>query len=107
MCADCAYRPGSPEKSGDPTVTGSADALEDFAATGARFWCHQGMRRTIALRHLSGAEAPRGAAAYDPPIVDGIPYRADGSPGQLCAGWAARRRALTAHAHSEDRRADE
>ena len=36
--------------------------------------------------------APPGG--YDPPIVDSVPYRTDGTPEELCAGWDARRRAL-------------
>lgn len=94
MCADCAYRPGSPEKVEDPEVAGDPQALEHYAAAGAPFWCHDGMRRVVARRHPSGAELPAHAAAYDPPITDGVPHRADGRPGLLCAGWAARRRAI-------------
>jgi hypothetical protein len=29
--------------------------------------------------------------SYDPPQIDGIPYKANGQPGERCAGWAARR----------------
>lgn len=29
-----------------------------------------------------------------PPIVNAVPYRADGTPAELCAGWSARSRAL-------------
>lgn len=96
MCGDCAYRPGSPEKASDPDHAGDPESLEHFAAIGAPFWCHDGMRRVVARRHSAGAEIPGHAAAYDPPIRDGVPYRADGRPGLLCAGWDARRRALTA-----------
>lgn len=93
MCGDCAYRPGSPEKRGAPDHDGDPDALEEFAAV-SRFWCHQGMRRPVRLRHPSGTAVDGHPAAYAPPVVDAVPYRADGSPGELCAGWAARRRAL-------------
>lgn len=80
-CADCAYRVGSPERQrGD-----DLDALSSF-------WCHQGMRRPKAWRHPDGrvrsvdlAESPD----YQPPIIAGVPYRADGHPAALCAGWAA------------------
>lgn len=98
MCADCAYRPGSPEKAGDPQHRGDGEFLEHIAGAGERFWCHQGMRRPLLYRHPSGAEIPGHPAAYAPPIVDGVPYQADGRPGELCAGWDARRRALAARA---------
>lgn len=96
MCADCAYRPGSPEKVGADGYAGDAEFLESIAASGERFWCHQGIRRPIKLVHPSGAEIPAHAGAYDPPKHAGIPLRADGTPAELCAGWAARRRALVA-----------
>lgn len=96
MCGDCAYRPGSPEKRGDPDHAGDADQLEDLAAGAGRFFCHDGIRRPTKLVHPSGVEIPGHAADYDPPIRDGVPYRADGTPGFLCAGWDARRRALAA-----------
>lgn len=94
MCGDCAYRPNSPEKSGDETYAGDPDFLEGIAVNGERFWCHQGLRKPIAWRHPSGVEIPAHPGGYDPPKVNGVPYRADGSPGELCAGWDARRRAL-------------
>lgn len=97
MCGDCAYRPGSPEKTGDSDVHGDAALLEHLADTGQRFYCHDGMRSPRAWRHPAGIEIPAvGTGDYQPPIIDGIPYRADGRPGLLCAGWAARHRALTA-----------
>ena len=95
MCADCAYRPGSPEKSGAKDHAGDPDQLDDIAAS-SRFWCHQGIRRPARWRHPSGAVIDGHPAAYDPPIVAGVPYRADGTPAELCAGWAARRRAIDA-----------
>ncbi|WP_367139255.1 hypothetical protein [Saccharothrix sp. HUAS TT1] len=94
MCGDCAYRPDSPEKNSDPTYRGDPEFLERIAHDGDRFWCHDGMRRTVRLRHPSGMEIDAHPGAYDPPIVDGVPYRADGQPARLCAGWAARRRAV-------------
>jgi hypothetical protein len=104
-CGDCAYRPGSPEMRGDPTHVGDATTLDELAALGDRFWCHQGMRRTTALVHPSGVEIPGHSAAYRPPIIAGIPYQADGQPGLLCAGWVARSRkweALTNLALAEE-----
>lgn len=93
-CGDCAYRPDSPERRGDEHVTGNQELLDRIVQAGERFWCHQGIRRPVAWRHPSGVEIPGSDADYRPPIVDGVPYRADGTPAELCAGWAARRRAL-------------
>ena len=100
MCDDCAYRPGSPERTGDEHASGDAEMLERIAAGATPFWCHQGIRRPVAYRHEpSGVEVPAddiGGAelAYRPPVVGGRPHRADGRPADLCAGWDARRRAL-------------
>lgn len=48
-------------------------------------------------RYPAGIRIPAASTGdYQPPIVEGIPYRADGQPGLLCAGWVARNRALTA-----------
>lgn len=95
MCEDCAYRPNSPEKSGDETYAGDPEFLEGIADRGERFWCHAGMRIPVRWRHPSGMEIPAHPGGYDPPRVGSVPYRADGSPAELCAGWDARRRALT------------
>jgi hypothetical protein len=91
MCEDCAYRPGSPERQGDPDVKGDGDTLDDLVASGTPFACHQGIRRPVAWRHPSGVEIPGHPAGYDPPQVDGIPYKADGTPADLCGGWFLRR----------------
>jgi hypothetical protein len=96
LCGDCAYRPGSPERQGDERYNGDQEFLDRIVATGERFFCHAGIRQAVRLVHPSGAEVDLLALApgdYRPPIVNGIPYKADGSPGDLCAGWAARRRA--------------
>jgi hypothetical protein len=94
MCEDCAYRPNSPERTGADHVAGSQDFLDRIVATGETFNCHQGMRRIKGWVHeptgtkwaYEGLEA-----AYAPPIIDGVPYKADGTPGNICAGWAAKR----------------
>lgn len=86
VCGDCAFRPDSPERADEF----SAEALLDLAASGTPFWCHQGMRRPLAWRHPDGRTVPGDPADWTPPKVRGIPYQADGSPGLLCAGWAAR-----------------
>lgn len=93
MCVDCAYRPSSPERSGDPQAAADTDELHRIVEAGEPFWCHQGMRRPTLYRHPSGAEyvTPGAALAYTPPVVDAVPYQADGTPGLLCGGWIALR----------------
>jgi hypothetical protein len=96
MCDDCAYRPESPERAGDPDYAGDPAELERLARED-RFWCHTGMRKITAWRHPSGITLPAaGDGDYRPPVVGGIPFKADGSIGEQCAGWDARRRALAA-----------
>ena len=95
-CGDCAYRPGSPERRGEEGYAGDQELLDRIVETGERFWCHQGMRKPVAYRHPSGVVVPVEVDGYHPPKVEGVPYRADGSPGEVCAGWAKRRRALEA-----------
>lgn len=90
-CADCAYRPGSPERSGDPDAAADEDRLREIADRGEVFWCHQGMRRPVLWQHPSGAETPGSPLNYQPPIVNGVPYKADGTPGDVCGGWVALR----------------
>lgn len=91
MCADCAYRPRSPERTGDPTFKGDTAELDRIVKAGEPFWCHQGLRRPVKWVHPSGAEIPGHPAAYRPPIRGHIPYKADGSPADLCGGWMLRR----------------
>lgn len=86
MCGDCAYRPRSPERS-DPLTAGE---LLDLPATGDPFWCHQGMRRPQAWTHpTAGIRIDGSPSDYQPPLRGPVPYRADGTPGELCRGWAA------------------
>ncbi|MER7002235.1 hypothetical protein ABT297_04190 [Dactylosporangium sp. NPDC000555] len=86
MCGDCAFRKGSPERA-DQFME---DALFDLAASGQPFWCHQDMRRPLYWRHPDGRRVEGSTADWQPPFVAGVPYRADGRPGLLCAGWLAR-----------------
>lgn len=91
MCDDCAYRPTSPEAQGDPNYS---ERPEPGAGT---FWCHQGMRRPVAWRHPAGITVEATGHFYEPPVLrgpdgEGVPYKADGSPGDRCAGWAAHAR---------------
>lgn len=90
MCGDCAYRPRSPERQGEAGYAGDEDLLEDLVTSGKPFYCHAGIRRIATLRHPSGAEVPGHPGAYDPPILANVPYKADGTPANLCAGWLLR-----------------
>jgi hypothetical protein len=45
LCADCAYRPGSPERQ----TSDGQELLEELAWTGVPFFCHQG--RELGLCH--------------------------------------------------------
>jgi hypothetical protein len=103
MCADCAYRPDSPERTGDPQAAGDWESLQVLAAGGNPFWCHAGMRRPVAFRHPSGVEIGGSDLDYAPPIVNGVPYRADGTPGDVCAGWEAMHRGLEARRAKDHR----
>ncbi len=98
MCDSCAYRPDSPERSGDDRYLGAEDGeLERIARTDV-FWCHEGMRKPVRWRHRLGITVEASTDAYEPPmrvVDDGtVPFKADGSPGDRCAGWAAHRRSM-------------
>lgn len=87
MCADCAFRPNSPERSGDDRYAhADEDGLEDVLREG--FVCHQGMRRVLRYEHPSGATHAIAIDAYSPPSRS-APTRADGTPAEMCAGWWA------------------
>jgi hypothetical protein len=86
ICGDCAFRKGSPERA----CSWSEDALFDLAATGEPFWCHDGMRRPVRWEHPDGRTVDGSPHDWQPARVGNVPYRADGSPGLLCAGWMAR-----------------
>ncbi len=91
-CGDCAYRNGSPERTEDGEQ--EVDVLALALRPPAEFWCHQGVRRAIAYRHPDGRETPAGVGDYQPP--QGPPdrpvvWKADGTIGERCAGWAAHR----------------
>jgi hypothetical protein len=100
MCADCAYRPDSPERNGDDRQACSDDGeLDDIARGSNPFWCHQGLRKPTAYRHATlGITVPTDVDAYDPPLVtiggQQVPVKADGTAGDRGAGWAARKRQL-------------
>lgn len=100
LCADCAYRPDSPERSGDETYQGAGEELDRIVQAGEPFYCHQGIRRVVALRHPSGVEVPSHPGDYQPPIVRGFPWKADGTPASICVGWLIRRAAAQRKADS-------
>jgi hypothetical protein len=83
-CSDCAYRPDSPERA-------QGDDLERLVESGDVFWCHQGIRCVIEYRHPDGrVHIPEFRRDYRPPLQDARPYKADGTPADICAGWWAR-----------------
>lgn len=99
MCEDCAFRPDSPERTGDPNYSLSGEEGYGVLDLGPRetFWCHQGMRKPTAWRHATlGITVAASGDYYQPPLrerdAEVVPYKADGSPGDRCAGWAAHRR---------------
>ncbi len=93
-CGDCAFRPDSPERQGDQRYQHSDEGeLSDLVRSEHSFVCHDGMRRKLALVHEpTGVRLPIDVDAYDPPVIDGVAYKADGSPADLCAGLAAQRK---------------
>jgi hypothetical protein len=90
-CGDCAFRPDSPERAGASGYQNNdPDELAAIAHGERPFFCHQGIRHALKLRHPNGVEVAAHAANYDPPIVGQVPYKANGLPADICAGWAAR-----------------
>ena len=85
MCADCAYRSGSPERA----EAWTEEQLFDLAGSGVPFFCHSGMRRPASWRHPDGRTIDGDPSDYTPLMFAGLPYQSDGSPGLLCAGWVA------------------
>ena len=96
MCGDCAFRPDSPERNGDPRYGNSSpEELEEIVAGDAPFYCHKGMRRIVRFVHPTGAVyvPPTG---FDPQIYNGGAYKANGRPADLCAGFVQARLDLAA-----------
>jgi hypothetical protein len=96
MCADCAFRPGSPERNGNGRYEHSGpDDLGDLVYSGKPFACHQGMRRVVKLVHEpTGIEHVLEVDDYAPPTHGSRAWKANGSPADLCAGLRAERMAL-------------
>ena len=94
-CDDCAFRDGSPERSGDDRLAHSGDGeLDELVWSGRGFACHKGMRRIVRWRHPSGATVEAGPGAYDPPTADGVHFKASGNPADLCAGLVEARKLI-------------
>ncbi len=94
MCGDCAFRPDSPERQGDGRYSHADD---DELRSLNHFWCHQGIRKPIAWRHPAGITVDCDTDGYDPPLrtigAETVPFKADGTPGDRCAGFAAYQKA--------------
>ena len=86
LCGDCAFRKGSPERA----ETFLEVTLFSLAEQRKPFYCHDGMRRPAYWQHPDGRRVEGSPDDWQPPIVGGVPYRLNGRPGMLCAGWAAR-----------------
>lgn len=86
-CGDCAFRKDSKERAD----AWSEDELLALARAGEPFWCHDGMRRPVAYRHPLLGDVPASPDDWRPPTHNGVPFRADGRPGLLCAGWVQER----------------
>ena len=106
MCEDCAFRPDSPERTGDERYAHSGDReLEDLVYSDDDFACHQGMRRLVAMKHRRGKRVAAPPGCYEPGVVERYAHRpgddwghfkqialkADGTPADLCAGLRAAR----------------
>jgi hypothetical protein len=100
MCDGCAQKAGSPERTGAGGYEHDDESLDSLVATGTPFQCHQGMRRVVRYRHPSGAEVEANPDDYRPPIVNGVAYKADGTPADLCFGWSLRRAAFLREAEA-------
>lgn len=90
-CEDCAYSVDSPERNSDERVTGDPALLKRIVANGEPFFCHVGMRRILHWVHQNGQTYAEGDCDYRPPIKEGIAYKADGTPADICSGWFKRR----------------
>ncbi len=90
MCADCAYRPDSPERQATTGAACSAEEPGGLPVVPGVFVCHQGMKVQIGVRHESTgvfvAEPPGVVASYDGRTWAGRAWKANGEPADLCAG---------------------
>ncbi|MFE7747072.1 hypothetical protein [Nocardia sp. NPDC057455] len=82
-CGDCAYRPDSPERQAN-------DGDRPRFVPEHVFYCHDGLPKTVAWVHPSGAVRMADEDDdYAPIIWSGRVWQADGRPALVCAGWAA------------------
>jgi hypothetical protein len=87
-CPDCAFHAGSPERSDEDGEQRLDDAVHGVCSS---FWCHQGVRRVVEWRHPDGRVVAAADGDYRPPQGQDRLWLADGRPGEMCAGWWARR----------------
>lgn len=79
-CHDCAGLPGSREDESGAWLRISRQKVP--------FYCHAGMTKAITFRHeVTGETKAAEPDAYQPPRVDGVPMRADGTPARRCVCW--------------------
>lgn len=98
MCSDCAFRPGSPERTGEGRYENSSPGdLERLVAGDMPFRCHDGARRIVAIVHTPTGHRIDLTSLdhYDPPKTTTRAYQANGQPLLVCAGWDAHHRATT------------
>lgn len=93
-CHDCAYRAGSPERSGNDNYHHAAETPGGLPSLrhGAVFYCHQGLRRIVAIKHSgTGYRLDLSSNDYYEPVktADGL-LDADGDVAPICAGYWAR-----------------
>lgn len=92
-CESCACRvPGGQLRDGSPIpddLPGAYDAMLDNLARRKPFYCHSGMRLIVAEFHPQLGVTREVDWHPVPPTVEGIPYKADGTPCDFCAAWAA------------------
>lgn len=89
MCGDCAFRPDSPERT--QGLGHDAEDLEWVVDSG-EFQCHNGMAKVALFHHPDGHSKTPEGDDYRPPQRADRSWKADGTPAELCAGWAAHRR---------------
>lgn len=105
-CADCACRKDSPESRGVGDYQNKPAEFSVLVSAGVRFYCHEGMPAQSGHRHEDGRESamPLPHHNYRPRVRrDGVPTKADGTPADICAGWAQlREQHLQRAAEGED-----
>jgi hypothetical protein len=92
-CVDGAYRHDSAEFQDED----GREHLEELTEGSGVFVCHQGMPYVKEWRHPSGRVIPMtvdevgSIHTWEPIRKNGVHYKANGEPANLCAGWFTRR----------------